>query len=207
MDVLLLLDALENIVEKAGGIPLSGKIVVNKDELIDIIKDIRIKLPDEIKQAQWIREERQKILSDAKKEADGISKEYDEKLSEIELEKQKILNGARKEAENLKKEYEDNVQRIREERHRILAEAEKEGALKLQEADKKIQSKIDESEIVKKANDQCREIIGSAQQDAKKIRLGARSYADDILAELEKQTSKIIDTIKSNRDELKNYKS
>lgn len=207
MDVLLLLDALENIVEKAGGIPLSAKIVVNKDELIDIIKDIRIKLPDEIKQAQWIREERQKILSDAKREAEGISKEYEEKLSEIELEKQKILNGARKEAESLKKEYEDNIQRMREERHRILAEAEKEGELKLQEADKKIQSKIDESEIVKKANEQCREIISSAQQDAKKIRLGARSYADDILAELEKQTSRIVDTIKSNRDELRNYKS
>lgn len=178
MEVLLLLDALEDIIEKASNLPLSSKVMVNREELIDIIKDIRIKLPDELKQAQWIKEERQKILIEAKKEAENIRRECDEKMG-----------------------------KIKEERQRILAGAEKEAEIFIQEADNRIKSMIDENEITKRANEQARGIISSAQQDAKKIRLGARAYADEMLAELGMRVEKILSTISSNRDELKNYKS
>ena len=178
MEVMLLLDALEDILEKAPNLPLSSKSVINKEELQEIIKDIRIKLPDEIKQAQWIKEERQKILIEAKKEA-----------------------------ENLRRECEEKTVRIKEERQRVLAEAEKEAELLKKEADKKIQELIGESDIVKKANEQAKEIIIAAQIDAKKIRLGSKAYADELLGELEKHASNVMDTIRNNRDELKNFKS
>lgn len=178
MEVMLLLDALEDILDKANTIPLSSKVLVSREELLDIIKDIRIKIPDEVKQAQWIKEERQKILMEAKKEAEVVRVECEDKLS-----------------------------RIKEERHRILAETEKEAEIMRQEADRRLSSLIEESEIVKRANEQAKEIIYAAQQDAKKIRLGSRAYADDILAELEKYTNNISNTIKINREELKNKKS
>ncbi|MDF2532596.1 MAG: glycyl-tRNA synthetase beta chain [Clostridia bacterium] len=178
MEVMLLLDALEDILDKANTIPLSSKVLVNKEELLELVKDIRIKIPDEVKQAQWIKEERQKILMEAKKEAEGVRTECEDKLS-----------------------------RIKEERQRMLAEAEKEAEIMRQEADKRLSTLIEESEIVKRANEQAKEIILAAQQDAKKIRLGSRAYADDILAELEKYTNNISSTIKVNREELKNKKS
>ncbi len=178
MEVLLLLDALEDIIDKASNLPLSSKAMVNKEELLEIIKDIRLKLPDELKQAQWIKEERQKILIEAKKEAETIQKECDEK-----------------------------IQKTKEERQRILVEAEKEAEMFRQEVDRKIKSMIDENEITKRANEQAKDIILSAQQDAKKIRLGARAYADELLAELNLRVEKILNTINSNREELKNYKS
>lgn len=172
---MLLLDALENILDKSATIPLSGRIMVNKEELLEIIKDIRIKLPDEIKQAQWIKEERHKILIEAKKEAEA-----------------------------LKQDTEEKYQKVKDERQRIIAEAEREAEIVRQEAGIRLQNFIDESEVVKKANEQAREIIVAAQQDAKKIRLGSRAYADDILADLERQTVNLCDMIKANRDELKN---
>ena len=178
MEVMLLLDALEDILEKAPNLPLSSRSVINKDELQEIIKDIRIKLPDEIKQAQWIKEERQKILLEAKKDAEALRRECEEKMV-----------------------------KIKEERQRILAEAEKEAEILRQEADKKVQEIIDGSDIIKRANDQAKELIISAQIDAKKIRLGSKDYADELLADLEKHAASVMNTIKSNRDELKNFKS
>lgn len=178
MEVMLLLDALEDILEKAPNLPLSSKSMINKEELQEIIKDIRIKLPDEIKQAQWIKEERQKILIEAKKEA-----------------------------ETLRRENEESMMRIKEDRKRILAEAEKEAEILKKEADRKIQELIDESDIMKKAHEQAKEVIIAAQIDAKKIRLGSKAYADELLAELEKHAGGIIETIRNNRDELKNLKS
>lgn len=72
MEIITLIERIEDIVEDASKIPMSNKVIVDKEELLDIIKDIRIKLPDEIKQASWIKEERQRILSETKNEANSI---------------------------------------------------------------------------------------------------------------------------------------
>ena len=178
MEVILLLDALEDMLDKAPGIPLSGRSVINKEELQEIVKEIRLKLPDEIKQAQWIKEERQKILMEAKKEAETMKKECEERLLSIKDERSRIISDAERETENLKNE-----------------------------TDKKIQAMVDENEITKRANEQAKEIILAAKLDAKNIRLGSKSYADEILAELEKHTARILETVHNNREELKNHKS
>ena len=52
----------------------------HKDEILDLIKEIRLKLPDELKQAKWVKEERQRILAEAQKEADGIVKEAENRI-------------------------------------------------------------------------------------------------------------------------------
>ena len=80
MEIFTLLEALEEILEKSKTIPLVGKSMVDKDEILDIIKEIRLKLPDELKQAKWIKEERQRILVEAQKEADDIVKEAENRI-------------------------------------------------------------------------------------------------------------------------------
>lgn len=72
MKVLELLDEIVEIVDTSSGVPLTGKIIVDPDEILEIIKEIRSELPEEIHKAQWIKEERQKILDDAQKECDKI---------------------------------------------------------------------------------------------------------------------------------------
>ena len=72
MEIIALIEKIEDIVEESSKIPMSNKVVVDKEEILDLIKDIRIKLPDEIKQASWIKEERQRILSETKNEANTI---------------------------------------------------------------------------------------------------------------------------------------
>ncbi len=80
MEIFTLLETLEEALEKSKSIPFSGKSVVDKEEFLDIIKEIRIKLPDELKQAKWIKEERERILVEAQKEADDIVKEAENRI-------------------------------------------------------------------------------------------------------------------------------
>ena len=54
MEIFTLLDTLEDLLEEGRGIPFSSKVIVDQEQMIDIIKEIRIKLPDELKQAKWI---------------------------------------------------------------------------------------------------------------------------------------------------------
>ena len=75
MEIFTLLENLEELVENGTKVPLSSKVLVDKDELSEILEEIRMKLPDELKQAKWVKEERQRIIMDAQKEADQIFKE------------------------------------------------------------------------------------------------------------------------------------
>ena len=80
MEIFTLLEELEDILETSKTVPFSGKSVVDKEEVLEIIKEIRLKLPDELKQAKWIKEERQRILVEAQKEADDIVKEAENRI-------------------------------------------------------------------------------------------------------------------------------
>ncbi len=80
MEIFTLLEALEEAIERSKTIPFSGKCMADREEILDIIKEIRIKLPDELKQAKWVKEERGRILVEAKKEAEDIVKEAENRI-------------------------------------------------------------------------------------------------------------------------------
>ena len=101
---------------------LQGNVFLDKDELLDIIQEIRLKMPDDLKQAKWIKEERQRILLDAQKEANNIIKTAEDKIismiNENEITKKaneqatEIITNANKRAKEIKggtRQYADDV--------------------------------------------------------------------------------------------------
>ena len=80
MEIFTLLENIEYILEKSKGVPFSNKVLVDKEEILEIISELRLKLPEELKQAKWIKEERQRILVEAQKEADDIVKEAENRI-------------------------------------------------------------------------------------------------------------------------------
>ena len=80
MEIFTLLENLEEILEAGTKVPFSTKVMVDAEELREIIEDIRLKLPDELKQAKWVKEERQRIISDAELEAQKVLKETEGKI-------------------------------------------------------------------------------------------------------------------------------
>ena len=80
MEIFTLLETLEDIMERSKTVPFTEKTIVEKDEVLEIIKEIRLKLPDELKQAKWVKEERERILQESQKEADDIVKEAENRI-------------------------------------------------------------------------------------------------------------------------------
>ena len=80
MEIFTLLETLEDILERSRNVPFSTKGIVDKEEILDIIKEVRLKLPDELKQAKWVKEERQRIMEEAQREADNIVKEAENRI-------------------------------------------------------------------------------------------------------------------------------
>jgi len=122
MEVLAILDTLEELIEKSVGIPFSTKCLVDREEIFEIVKEIRLKLPDDIKQAKWVKEERQRILLEAQKEANNVIKDAEKKIASLvnehEITKKayeqanEIITNAQKTAREIRlgtREYADSI--------------------------------------------------------------------------------------------------
>ena len=83
MKVLDLLAEIEEIVDTSSGVPLTGKIMVDANELLQIVSDIKDALPDDIQQAQWIKNERDRILGEAKSEYETIIRNAEQQAEDM----------------------------------------------------------------------------------------------------------------------------
>ena len=83
MDVLVLIDKLDDLVHNAKTVPMTDQVRVNKEEIYDILDQMRATIPEEIKQARWIVKERQEMLAEAKREAEKIVKEARERQERL----------------------------------------------------------------------------------------------------------------------------
>lgn len=134
MDILNLVDKLEELFSQGRSIPMTHNVIVDEDRMLDIIDQMRISIPDEIKRSQQILAQRDRILAQAKEEHDRtieIAKEKREQLTssnEITAEAKKradqIISQAYTEAEVIKREADkyalDTLKRLELEMDRTI---------------------------------------------------------------------------------------
>lgn len=105
MKVLELLEELEDIVDNATNVPLTSKIMLEAEDVFNIVREVRLALPDDVQQAKWIRDERDRILADAKTEYERIIREakkqadYLVETDDITLRATKLAQEIREDAE------------------------------------------------------------------------------------------------------------
>ena len=69
MDILHLVDRLEEIFNAGTPIPLFRRLAVDEDRVLEIIDQMRVSIPDEVKKAQQILNQRDRVLAQAQEEA------------------------------------------------------------------------------------------------------------------------------------------
>ncbi len=105
MDILNLLERIEDIIEEASKFPLSNKVMIDKGEILEVINEVRLKLPDEINRASWVSKERQRILNEAQSEADELIEKVKEQQKYL-IEENEITRQAQKYANQIIQEAE-----------------------------------------------------------------------------------------------------
>lgn len=83
MKILEVIDLLEDLIDKAPTIPITGKVLVDREDVLDYLQEMRMVYPTEMKEAKWIKEERERILADAETKAAEMQKNAEEKLVQL----------------------------------------------------------------------------------------------------------------------------
>ena len=141
-----IINLMEESIDKASTVPLSGKILIDKEEILDFIQEMRLSYPDEVKEAKWVKEERQKILNEAEGRADSMLKTAEAKMIQM----------------------------------------------------------VDESEIVRQAQEKADRILEEANDQASKLRTDSDQYADDVLGDVERRLEMLLKKVNDDRNYFHN---
>jgi len=134
-----IIEEIEEYIDSCRFQPLSStKIVVNKEELEQLLRELRMKTPDEIKRYQKIISNKDAILEDAQQKADAI-------IADAQARADRIVS----ESEVMKRALDQSRQ------------------------------------LLEQTNAQAQEMIDNATTDSNNIRMGAMSYTDEVLANLQ----------------------
>lgn len=112
MEVLELIDKLHEEIESATPFFFGGRCIVNKEDILQLIQDIEVNLPNDLNQAKWIKEERERILSEAKLEAEEIIKSANEQLISM-INENEITKKAMEKANSIMEKTHQNANEIK----------------------------------------------------------------------------------------------
>ena len=73
MDVLVLIDKLDDLIHNARSVPLTDSVMIDREEIYDLLDQMRSTIPEEVKQARWIVKERQEMLAEANRSPSASS--------------------------------------------------------------------------------------------------------------------------------------
>jgi vacuolar-type H+-ATPase subunit H len=142
----MLVDRLEAVINSGSRVPLTGRVAVDEREALDVLDLMRTTVPEEIKQARRINQEREKILAQAQTEA-----------------------------------------------NRLVTQAQE-----------RVERMLSEDSVRLQAEDQARDILGQARQEAEEVRRGADEYALDMLDRLDAELHRVQNSVRNAIDALSN---
>jgi cell division septum initiation protein DivIVA len=112
MDLIERIEELQVLVEEAKAVPLSSSAVINREEFLELLAQLKQEVPEEIRQARWMSRDRDELLGRARKEAERIIAEAREQRDRL-LSRTEIVHAAEREAERLTDDAKERAAKMR----------------------------------------------------------------------------------------------
>jgi hypothetical protein len=134
IEIQLLLDRLEAMLVESRQVPLTSGVVVDRDRFFDVINQMRISIPEEVKKAKRMQAERERLIAQAKEEAERIVSLAREQAAALVREHEVI-----KEAERRAQEV---LEQVQGEAQEVRAGADDYALVVLQELEERLQQQL-----------------------------------------------------------------
>lgn len=100
MDILQLIDRLEELFNAAKAVPFTHNVVVDEDRMLELIDQMRIAIPEEVKKAQQVMAQRDRVMAQAQEEANRTLQLSRDKAEQM-VQKDMIVQEAQRRAEQI----------------------------------------------------------------------------------------------------------
>ena len=182
-----LISEIEEYIDSCKSQALSkSKIIVNKEEMEELLVELRMRIPDEITKYQKIISQQQTILNDARSQSDAM-------LSGAKAQADAMIAQATEQANSM-------VSQASEEANSMVAQANEQTTEMINEHEIMQRAYSHAEEVISQANIQAQAIVDAAVNDANNIRQGSIQYTDDMLRSLQTILNHTMDNAKGRFD-------
>ena len=182
-----LISEIEEYIDSCKSQALSkSKIIVSKEEMEELLVELRMRIPDEITKYQKIISQQQTILNDARSQSDAM-------LSEAKAQADAMIAQATEQANSM-------VSQASEEANSMVAQANEQTTEMINEHEIMQRAYSHAEEVISQANIQAQAIVDAAVNDANNIRQGSIQYTDDMLRSLQTILNHTMDNAKGRFD-------
>ena len=182
-----LISEIEEYIDSCKSQALSkSKIIVNKEEMEELLVELRMRIPDEITKYQKINSQQQTIINDARSQSDAM-------LSEAKAQADAMIAQATEQANSM-------VSQASEEANSMVAQANEQTTEMINEHEIMQRAYSHAEEVISQANIQAQAIVDAAVNDANNIRQGSIQYTDDMLRSLQTILNHTMDNAKGRFD-------
>jgi vacuolar-type H+-ATPase subunit H len=112
MDIAARLQQLEELVAEAKSMPLSTSVLINREEVLELIQEMRSSMPEEIKQARWVVKDREQLLTKARKDAEGVVQQALDEQRRL-VQQEEVVRASTREAERILEEAREQARQMR----------------------------------------------------------------------------------------------
>ncbi|HET9921998.1 MAG TPA: hypothetical protein VFQ30_19320 [Ktedonobacteraceae bacterium] len=111
MDILYLVDRLENLIASSRRMPLLNQVVLKEGDILNIVDQMRTSIPDEVKQARRIIQEKERIMAQAQAEASALLAKAREEADKA-MSRENLLRAAEKRSQEMRQQAEEQVREL-----------------------------------------------------------------------------------------------
>lgn len=121
MDILQMIDRLEELLNESRPLPFTHNVIVDEDRMLDLIDQMRVSIPEEVKKAQQLLAQRDRLIAQAQEEANRTVNLARDRSSEL-VERDQVVQAAYTQAEQIKAQAYTDGETIRREADEYVLE-------------------------------------------------------------------------------------
>jgi cell division septum initiation protein DivIVA len=121
MDILQMIDRLEELLNESRPLPFTHNVIVDEDRMLDLIDQMRVSIPEEVKKAQQLMAQRDRLIAQAQEEANRTVNLARDRSNEL-VERDQVVQAAYTQAEQIKAQAQADGDAIRREADEYVLE-------------------------------------------------------------------------------------
>jgi cell division septum initiation protein DivIVA len=121
-DVLFLLERLDEVVGAGVRLPLTSRVLIDEHELLEILDQVKLALPEQLKEARRLLAQREQLLAEAAERAEHLVARAEEQIARLideheiarsaEERAHRLLEGARREADDVRRQADEYAHQV-----------------------------------------------------------------------------------------------
>lgn len=194
-----LIDRINLLVNSARTIPLSGKMMLDRDEMSDLLRRLEESIPQDLQQAKQLLAVEQQIIDESRRQAETTVREANQNAKTTV---ENATNQANSMLQDAKNRAGETLRGATDQANALMADAQARANALVADAQTRAQQMVADSEIVARAQAEAQEMLEAAHREGEDYSLRVHGAVSQMMEHADASLSQQLDALRALRQEI-----